>query len=334
MASVKKSYIDKYGDVEGLLRWDELCKTKAVTLDNYIKKFGVELGTKKHLEFRDRHKDRGTLEWYVRKFGDVVGLQQYANKNTKLSVGLKRLLDSGKTLEEATNIRNKHKANSLVTLEALIKKYGPELGSAKWKTKISKHKSSSKRCLDYWIKLYSLEEAKIKLNEYQRRDLNWYILTFGDVYGYQRYENARINRFVGLEKTSGLFVSEGQRELERFVLDHSSHNIYDSSRLYFISLSDSNRKLLGQSCIYPDIVLPDDKLIIEYFGNFWHGGVDIFPDEEYIHPVIKLPISEIRKKDKAKKVILEDMGYQYMVVWEKDWITKREEIQQQIIKFL
>lgn len=49
--SCKEYFIEKYGIINGSNKWSELCKKKSHTLDNYILKYGDELGKIKYKEF-------------------------------------------------------------------------------------------------------------------------------------------------------------------------------------------------------------------------------------------------------------------------------------------
>ena len=87
-------------------------------------------------------------------------------------------------------------------------------------------------------------------------------------------------------------------------------------------LYDNNKWLL------PDIII-DDKIIIEYYGDFWHAN----PQKYSINEEIKFPgknniklVKDIWNHDKKRINILEQLGYKIYVVWQNDYKNKKIEI--------
>jgi len=134
--STKKICIKKYGKEEGTKRWNEYCKkqaetntfeykskkygmtleefnsfnkSRAVTLENLIKKHGKELGEEKWNIYIERQKETKSLDYMIKKFG-----------------------------EEKTNQINGSKA---LTLNNFIKKYGDETGTEKFIKLINRQRS-------------------------------------------------------------------------------------------------------------------------------------------------------------------------------------------------
>ena len=126
-AMTKNKMIEKYGEEEGIKRWNLYCarqaetntleykqktygwseeqfqeynKSRAITLKNLIKRYGEEEGIKRWNEYIEHQKTTKSWDYMVEKFG----------------------------VDKAREI-NKNKA---ITLENLIKKYGNELGNQKW----------------------------------------------------------------------------------------------------------------------------------------------------------------------------------------------------------
>ena len=219
MASVKQAWIKKYGEKEGLKKWREL------------------------------NKGKGTLEWYEKKYGIIEGKKKYEDKNKKLSVSVESLRLNGKSEEEIERICSTHKNKSKQTLSNMIDRHGEEEGIKKYEEYRYKNKLTSCRRLDFWLKKCNgnLEEAKEKLKEFQRRDINWFINHYGEIDGYQKYYNSTKKRGrtlenyikkygseIGLTKyiesckrwkngQRGIFNSKGQIEVEEFL-----SSIYDN----------------------------------------------------------------------------------------------------------
>jgi very-short-patch-repair endonuclease len=66
-----QSFILRYGDIEGKLKYEENCKKCAITLDKMILKYGEELGSKKY------------YEWYL-KISSVTNTKGYSKISQEL----------------------------------------------------------------------------------------------------------------------------------------------------------------------------------------------------------------------------------------------------------
>ena len=150
-AMTKNHMIEKYGEEEGLKKWEEYCKkqaetntyeykqskygwteeqfkkyneSRAVTLENLIKRHGEEEGLKKWKSYCDMQSKTKSWEYMVKKYG-----------------------------EEQASIINKMKSN---TLENFIRKYGPEQGAKHFEEFSAKKMNGySKISQDFFKKLDS-----------------------------------------------------------------------------------------------------------------------------------------------------------------------------------
>jgi G:T-mismatch repair DNA endonuclease (very short patch repair protein) len=79
---------------------------------------------------------------------------------------------------------------------------------------------------------------------------------------------------------------------------------------------------------YPDFFLPDYKLIIEHFGDWWHCNPTKFlPDEQQYDGLL---VKEVWALDEHKLKIYENTGVKVLVVWESDLINNLECVKQKI----
>lgn len=127
----------KYGDVEGLIRWNTYCNkqsetntldykskkygmteeefkeynsSRSVTKENLVKRHGIELGMKKWNAYVERQSYAGCkLEYFIEKYGEEKGTLKY-------------------------NEVNKQK---ILSYENFIRKYGDEDGKDKWESYLS-----------------------------------------------------------------------------------------------------------------------------------------------------------------------------------------------------
>jgi len=76
----------------------------------------------------------------------------------------------------------------------------------------------------------------------------------------------------------------------------------------------------GWSC---DYVHADRKIIVEFFGDFWHHNPDIY-DDSWINPFTMRTTAAVRERDQRKIKELQELGYVVIVVWEKEWKSNQE----------
>lgn len=100
----KKRYVEKFGKEEGLKRWNEyrrkqsisnsfeykrdkygwtkeefekFNKSRAVTEDNMIKKYGAMEGKKKWVSYIERQRFTCTIEYFIEEYGEELGTKKY-----------------------------------------------------------------------------------------------------------------------------------------------------------------------------------------------------------------------------------------------------------------
>lgn len=327
MASVKESWIRKYGEKIGLEMWEERKKQSSCTIESFIKKYGDVDGKKKFSEWKSNCSRSRTIDGYKEKYGEIDGSLKYYEKNLKLSVSVRSLKLSGKTDEEIKLIKDKHRTNSRITEEIFIEKYGQIIGSKKWNNRIFKSKLSSKRSLDYWININNgdIEKSKIDLSNYQRRDKLFYIRRYGEIKGTEKYNEVKRKRFLGgfIEPCS-IF----QKEIEDYVKSFNFKKLYNHENPYCFLLDELNMVNLNQSVVLPDILIKDNKLIIECFGDYWHCSEKY--NENFFHEVIKKSAKEIREQDNKRIEFFKSKGFNVLIIWENEWKNNKEIIKNKI----
>lgn len=82
----KNSYIDKHGDIRGLEIYREVQKKKAITLKNCIEKHGLIEGEKIYNKWRELQKNKNFLSYYIDKYGYDIGIERWLDKNNKISL--------------------------------------------------------------------------------------------------------------------------------------------------------------------------------------------------------------------------------------------------------
>jgi G:T-mismatch repair DNA endonuclease (very short patch repair protein) len=69
---------------------------------------------------------------------------------------------------------------------------------------------------------------------------------------------------------------------------------------------------------FPDVIDNQRKLIIEYFGDFYHCNPTIY-QEDYFNPKIKKTAKEVWELDKIRIENFQNNGYNVIIIWEKDF---------------
>lgn len=321
MASVKQAWIRKYGEEEGLKRWEERKKLSAITKDNLIRKYGEEEGLNRWYSYKDKLKKRGTKQWYVDKYGEEEGVIKYEEKNSRLSVGIETLKNNGYNEEEIETIRNTHVKKSVRSLDNFIKEYGEEEGTKRYNLYRDKNRLNSSWGLKYWINKCggNIGEAKLKLMEHQSRNIGWWTTKYGEIDGVEKY-----NEWVSKTTKaimSGDSISKGQKDLEDNIKSIYNGKILGHEEQYGIILTNSekNKYNIKNSILYPDIILPELKIIIRYHGDFWHASPKKYLNENEVLPRINKTVKEVRLIDSEKDRLYKNRGYKVIVVWESDY---------------
>ncbi len=93
-------------------------------------------------------------------------------------------------------------------------------------------------------------------------------------------------------------------------------------RLYPSKAIVSQYKIPFQGHKY-DIAFPDDKVIVECYGNYWHSHKSVF-SENRLHPTIGKPIKQLISLDVLREQLAKNQGYKVVIIWESEWKLKRE----------
>lgn len=250
-------------------------------------------------------------------------------------------------------------------LQSIIKQY---LGSVNEHTMYSKKKSISYISKNIFVfdRLYRKQEKQYWIlrgwndieaeNKRIVRNQNWYIDTYGEVEGLERYklkcENISKNSGHSLEKFIQRYgETDGERRYIEYkkhtskaskesllvfnkVLKHFENIIYKSdiyygvknSREYFISTSDAYYLF--------DFTIRSLKLIIEFNGVKFHINPE-WSDEvkqKWKHPFDKnKTYEEILEYDIQKYKVAKDQGFDLLVIWSD---TPIEENVEKCINFI
>jgi G:T-mismatch repair DNA endonuclease (very short patch repair protein) len=80
-----------------------------------------------------------------------------------------------------------------------------------------------------------------------------------------------------------------------------------------------------------DIVFEKNKIIVEYFGDYWHCNPALWEATDY-HSMIDKTAEERWKFDKEKVRRLEALGYKVIIVWESDYNRDKQSCIEKILE--
>ena len=284
-------------------------------------------GKKLSEEHRKNLSRSRTLEGYIDRLGSKEGTKAYYEKNKKLSVGVESLRNRGYTEKQIVDIRDNHRNKSMVTKESFISKYGEEIGIEKYNNIQIKKKKNNHRRYEYWLSFFNGDKllAKEALRNVQSRDKNFFISRYGEIDGVIKYENhvkAKTKSFQNRTFNN----SKTELEIGQKISELISEKMYISPHRYYIFLDDEEQNILNKKFLIPDMTIPDLKIAIEYYGDYWHCSEEMFEDDTVIHPFIKKSVKEIREHDKRKLKVLNNKGWKVIVIWENDYKDNKNKI--------
>ena len=80
---------------------------------------------------------------------------------------------------------------------------------------------------------------------------------------------------------------------------------------------------------YPDILI-NDKIIVEFYGDFWHANPNRYKSDDIVHHSVIA--KEIWKRDKERVDILLKNGYTIFIIWQSIYDLNKEECVSKLIK--
>lgn len=83
---------------------------------------------------------------------------------------------------------------------------------------------------------------------------------------------------------------------------------------------ETNKRI---SCWNVDVVSWTKKVVIEFFGDFWHMHPAKYGLND-IHQLFRKPASHIWARDEKKINDLKNRGFKVIIIWERDWRLDRE----------
>lgn len=121
----------------------------------------------------------------------------------------------------------------------------------------------------------------------------------------------------GYSKIATSFFKKLVKLIEK---DFNKENIYYGENEYCFIIGEGKRKF-----IKPDFYIKDLKLVIEFYGDFWHHN----PKAGYTDEISKL----VNKKDYIREQILKNnFNCNVIIIWEKDVRSNEDKVMKELLK--
>jgi hypothetical protein len=269
-------------------------------------------------EFKNNLSKGHKEEYYIEKYGKEKGIQKFKEICTKKdSMSIK--FHKRKYGDDWENRYENRLKDTLQTTEALIYRHGYEQGKAMRSDMIKK----ATKTLKITHSKLSKEELKLK---YDSTSKEYHKRKYGDDWEIQ-YKN----RIKSLQAKAGK-ASKESLVFFKPLMDRLSnigikyHIGITGNKEYFIWDKEYNKLFLYDFCI------PSLKIIVEFNGSLWHYNKNHSKYFEGNHPYGLLK-EDVINKDKHKKQLALNNGFDYFVVWDTDdYDVLLDEIHEAILK--
>ena len=296
----KENFKIRYGD-DWENRWNHYMSSRRTkSLDHFVKKYGEKEGTERYEQSRIEAFIHQTLPYLIEKHGEIEGTNIYeeicAKKgySSTLEGHISRYgEEEGRRLYKQHNLTKGHHS----TLEGHIEKYGELEGPKKYEESCLRA-SSTFRELE---KLYGTQQATIKYNSLSKEEIKEQLPKDAiKTPPYFKSKKGCVSKMATffieqLEESLGRKLQYGTKK-EEFTIFDKTH-----CRKYFYDCYD-----------------PFSSTLIEVHGVAFHPKEE---DTNWVNP-FGVPYEKIASKDKNKKELAIENGFNFIVVWDNEINTK------------
>jgi hypothetical protein len=186
--------------------------------------------------------------------------------------------------------------------------------------------------LGYWLnKGYSKKESKIKLSERQKTfSKEICIQKYGEEEGKKRFTERQNKWSKSLSTGGNLKIGYSKISQDLFNVLLETYDIDNRNNIYFAT---HNKEYKLDKCeseggiwLY-DFTDINNKKIIEFHGDMFHGNPKKYKATDYPHPFRKsITALDMWNKDKRKLNVAIEEGFDVLVIWDSEyrWGNKQE----------
>lgn len=300
----------------------------------WINKGYSEEEASKILSERSKH----DLNFYISKYGEEEGAERYKKANTAYKGTTQYYKDQGLSDEEIKKIFKKTKDTQ--SIDYFIRKYGKEEGSKLYNDrKNNLDKSNIYFCKEYWIKRgMTEEEASIHISNQNKHNLDFYINKYGEEEGKKKYDEwkSKTNGYLVRNYNSGGVSKESQRIIKDIYKYLCNKDVKIKEYIYYDKDNSEKEIIANGNRYFLDFYIELEngkKYTIEYNGDYWHCNPEKYSESEYVSFFKKdVLVKDIWDRDNKRKMDLESVGINVIVVWESEWKRDKHTVKNKILE--
>ena len=274
--------------------------------------------TKDELNALSSRFDTASKESFIRRYGEAEGNKRY-EEYIKFHSDKNKFEYKHEHLGWSKEQFDEFNRNRAVTLELCIKKHGQDLGKKIFEEYCGKQAYAGCK-LEYFVEKYGEEKGNAIYQEVnKKKSLNreTFVRKYGEV------EGEHIWKAYWLKRSHTSPVSVVSQKLFDEILSQIPSNQYN--KVKYASFGGEQCIIGKTGYMFPDF-LYDNKKIIEFNGDYWHKNPKIYAEDDE---------SRLKwKQDSERQSELERLGYEVLVVWERDFYDNEQEVVHRCLKFL
>lgn len=207
-------------------------------------------------------------------------------------------------------------------------KSNPEKYASKYPTKVEYYLSRG----------YDLETAKNEISKIQNRfSLQGCIEKYGEEIGRQVWVNRQEKWKQSVMENGNLKGGYSKVSQKLFYDIILNYDIEDINHVYFWTKNKEYYIRSEKSIYLYDFTDLKRKKIIEYNGDQYHANPSIYSPDSTPHPYhksIKFTAEKIWEKDKIKKELAIQNGFDFLTIWDSEYKKNPKQIIEKCIEFL
>jgi hypothetical protein len=195
--------------------------------------------------------------------------------------------------------------------------------------------------LGYWLnKGYSKKESKIKLSERQKTfSKEICIEKYGEEEGIKIFTERQNKWSKSLTTGGNLKIGYSKISQELFKILLETYDIDNRNNIYFATHNKEHKldKFESEGGIWLyDFTDINNKKIIEFHGDMFHGNPKKYKATDYPHPFRKtITAQEMWNKDKRKLDVAIEEGFDVLVIWDSEYrLGNKQEIINKCVDFI
>lgn len=342
----KKEYYDKFlkKENEGKCHF---CENEAIFKD-IIKGYHKICESKECL---GKTRATGTFEFLMYKYDltkdDAIKLMnsRAEDRGEKIKNGLQQSFENNENFfkEKSRQCINYwlKKGYSQKLAEIEVKKTTDDIHIKTWDKRRKNpqlYKDVNTTQIAYWLKKgYTEDESKEKISDRQKTfTLEKCILKYGEIDGLEIWNNRQINwsnkmKISILSRNYRKDYSKPEMELIKEIIKKFNLNLdehYSCLNEQYFVYNNITKKFFTY-----DFVLKNQKKVIEFNGDYWHCNPKIYK-EDFFNKNKQMYAKDIWKRDEDKINIIQQRGFETLIIWESDYKNDKQKVIQQCIDFI